>query len=158
MSKQRKKEKNIIEKWKNTSNETLLFLLKEEIKQQIILNKTIEILNKYNINTSNKNYKNQKIYTSLIELANLRKLEIPKELYNQEITEHDIISKINELKNNEIIWINKHNYLLDAFYEENLPNKEDLRKNSEEKILQITYVYENIIEKEFNQKKLIKTK
>ena len=92
-------------------------LLKEEIKEQLILNKTIEILKKYNINTNNNKYKNQKKYILLIELANLRHLEIPTYLYNQEITEHDLISKINEFKNNEIIWINKHNYLLDAFYE-----------------------------------------
>ena len=155
MSKQRIREKNILEKWKNTSNETLLLLLKEEIKEQLILNKTIEILNKYNIHISNNT---QKIYTSLIELANLRHLEIPAYLYNQEITEYDLICKINEIKNNEIIWINKHNYLLDAFYEENLPNKEELKTNSEEKISQISSLYESIIKREFNQKKLIKTK
>lgn len=163
MSKQRKIEKHILEKFKDINNETFLLLLKEEISQYMILkeseNKAIDILNKYGIIPPiHLDEIAKKRYLSLIQVATLRNISIPDEYYNIEITDNDVISRINEFKFTEISWIREHNYLVDAFYEENLPNDEDLSTNSEEKILQITTLYESIIEKEFNQKKLIKTK
>lgn len=153
MSKRRKIEKNILNKFKDIDNETLLLLLKEEISQYSILkkseNKAIEILNKYNIKPNTNLHKNTKRYQTLLQVANLRNLKVPKEWYNIEITDNDIILRINEFKNTEITWIKEHNYLLDAFYEENLPNNEYSILNSEEKISQIAALYEDIIIKEF---------
>lgn len=164
MGKNGKGKKNLLNKFKDIDNETLLEFLKEEIKRYVTLEKSEqnakEILLKHGITTYgsiNEHQKNR--YNRLIELATLRNLNIPKSWYNVEITNIDIIKRIEEFKYEEIRWIDNHNYLFDLSYEENIyPSNEIIEMFPEEdvlesdrKISEIISQYETVIIKEFNE-------
>ena len=94
--------------------------LKEQIPKYVILEKSIErvkeILSKYEINAyrkANEDKKNR--YNRLMELAELRNLTIPQSWYDVEITDIDIILRIDEFLTEEISWISEHNYLFDSY-------------------------------------------
>lgn len=167
MGKNGKNKKNLLNKFKDIDNETLLQFMKQEIKNYITLEKSEqkakEILLKHGIctyNTLNENQKNR--FHILHELTSLRNIKIPKIWYQAEITELDIITRIQEFKHTEITWIDKHNYLFDLSDEQNIyPDKdivemfpdEDILE-SDRKISEIMYKYETIIIKEFGKKLL----
>ena len=164
MGKNGKRKKNLLNKFKDIDNETLLEFLKEEIKRYVILEKSEqiakEILLKHGITTFgsiNEQAKNR--YERLIELTILRNLSIPKSWYNIEITNIDIIKRIDEFKSEEIRWIDNHNYLFDLTFEENIyPSNEIIEMFPEEDILEsdrkiseIISQYETIIIEEFTE-------
>lgn len=159
MSKQGKRKKNLLKKFEDIDNETLSKYLFEEIYKYYALKKSTElakeILLKHGI-TSSKNA-NEYIfnrYEILLELAALREIKVP--LPNEvEITNIDIIFRIEEFLNEETNWIEEHNYLFDLF-DLNYPKSEiiDMIPDehtypSDKKIEEITQQYEDIILKEF---------
>lgn len=164
MGKNGKRKKNLINKFKDIDNETLLDFLKTEINRYVILEKSEhiakEILLKHGVNTFcsiNEEQKNR--YNHLIELATLRNLNIPSSWYDAEITNIDIIKRIDEFKYEEIRWIDTHNYLFDLSYEENIyPSNEIIEMfpednilESDRKISEVISQYETIIIKEFDE-------
>lgn len=160
MSKKSKREKNLLKKFNDIDDETLLNYLIEEIKNFIVLEKSTEkakeILLKHGI-TSYGNINEYKInrYNRLLELSKLRNLTIPKSVYEVEITDIDIIFRIEEFLIEETNWIEEHNYLFDLF-DLNYPKTkvtnmipDENTYISDKKIEETIQKYEEIIIKEF---------
>lgn len=167
MGKNGKRKKNLLKKFEQIDNETLLDFMKQEITTYIKLEKSEliakKILLKHGINTYgsiNEQLKNR--FHILHELTNLRNIKIPKSYYQTEISDIDIITRINEFKHEEITWIEKHNYLFDLIDEQNIYPELDIIEmfpdddilQSDRKISEIISKYEKIIIKEFGQKLL----
>lgn len=163
MGRNGKRKKNLLKKFKDIDNETLLEFLKEEIRKNVILEKSEqrakEILLKHGIKTFgliNENQKNR--YSMLMELAGLRNLNIPNSWFDVDITDIDIISRIDEFKLQEIHWINEHNYLFDLkdlYNEESYLEEEVILDDnifeSDRKMSEAISKYETIIIKEFGE-------
>lgn len=165
MSKQGKRKKNLLNKFIDIDNETLSNYLTNEIYKYYILKKSTklakEILLKYNITiySTNNDYQFNR-YEILLELANLRNIQIPFNESVIEVTNIDIIFRIKEFLYEEISWINEHNYLYDTYNLDldNYPKPEIVDMISEQhtylsdkKIEEITKQYEEIILKEFGE-------
>ena len=165
MSKQGKRKKNLLNKFIDIDNETLSNYLINEIYKYYILKKSTklakEILLKYNITiySTNNDYQFNR-YEILLELANLRNIQIPFNESVIEVTNIDIIFRIKEFLYEEISWINEHNYLYDTYNLDldNYPKPEIVDMISEQhtylsdkKIEEITKQYEEIILKEFGE-------
>lgn len=163
MSKNGKRKKNLLKKFKDIDNETLLEFLKEEIRKYIILEKSEEIakeiLLKHGIEifgSINEHQKNR--YHRLMELARLRDLNIPESWFEVDLTDMDVISRIDEFKLQEIHWIDEHNYLFDLqdLYDEEKYREDEVTFDynvfeSDKKILEAISTYETIIIKEFGE-------
>ena len=165
MSKQGKRKKNLLNKFIDIDNNTLSKYLSEEIYKYYVLKKSTElakeILLKYNITiySTNNDYIFNR-YEILLELANLRNIQIPFNESVIEVTNIDIIFRIKEFLYEEISWINEHNYLYDT-YNLDLDNyskpeivdmiPEQHTYLSDKKIEEITKQYEEIILKEFGE-------
>lgn len=151
MGKQGKRRKNLLKKFEDIDDNKILSILKEKITQYIILEQSekqaIQILKKYGIeNEYSLNDDIKKEYFTMIEVANLRNITIPKEWYNIQISEKEVIKRIIEFETDEISWISEHNYLFDSCYEDN----ENINEmSSSQKIDEVTSMYEDIILKEF---------
>lgn len=156
MSKNRNREKSLLNKFKDFTDDTILNLLKSGIPEYEILvkseQKAIKILVKYGITvypTLNENQK-QRI-EKLLEVAKLRKLTIPTEWYLVTIAIDDVIARIEEFKCEEISWIDEHNYLFDAVNPDfetknlNIINSSSCNYSSEEAIEKVYRVYDKII-------------
>ena len=165
MSKQGKRKKNLLNKFIDIDNETLSNYLTNEIYKYYILKKSTElakgILLKYNITiySTNNDYQFNR-YEILLELANLRNIQIPFNESVIEVTNIDIIFRIKEFLYEEINWIDEHNYLYDTYNLDldNYPKPEIVDMISEQhtylsdkKIEEITKQYEEIILKEFGE-------
>ena len=164
MSKQGKRKKNLLNKFIDIDNETLSKYLFEEIYKYCILKKSTElakeILSKYNIIPSeNINQYKYDRYEKLLELASLRNIEIPFTESDIEVTNIDIIFRINEFLYEEINWITEHNYLYDTYNcdVDNYPKTEIINMIPEEhtylsdkKIEEVIQKYEEIISIEFD--------
>ena len=165
MSKQGKRKKNLLNKFIDIDNNTLSKYLSEEIYKYYVLKKSTElakeILLKYNITiySTNNDYIFNR-YEILLELANLRNIQIPFNESVIEVTNIDIIFRIKEFLYEEINWINEHNYLYDTYDLDidNYPKPEivDMIPEqhtylSDKKIEEITKQYEEIILKEFGE-------
>ena len=156
MSKNVKRRKNLLFKYKNYTDDMIINLLKIEIPKYKILIKSemkaIEILSQYNIiayRTELNKLKMQRIET-LIEVAKLRNIFIPFELYQVNITLDDIIQRIDEFKQEEISWITEHNYLFDL-YDSNIEYK---TISSDEEVSDVYNKYNNINHKLIYKKHL----
>ena len=160
MGKNGKRRKNILKKFKDIDNETLKEFIKEEMYRYQVLQKSEQlarkILLKYGMNTyGSPNEHLDKRFSILMELAKLRKLNLEKLESNVEVTDIDIITRINEFKFMDIIWIDKHTYLFDLVDEttEEIEEIDELLDDhmleSDKKIEQINSLYESIIIKEF---------
>ena len=91
----------------------------------------------------------QRIET-LIEVAKLRNIIIPFELYQVNITLDDVIQRIEEFKQEEISWITEHNYLFDL-YDSNMEYK---TISSDEEVSDVHSKYNNINHKLIYKKHL----
>ena len=162
MGKQGKRKKNLLKHFVDIDNETLSKYLFEEIYKYYVLKKSTdlarEILSKYNVytyKTINDYMFNR--YEILLELATLRDIKVP--LPNEvEVTNIDIIFRIEEFKNEETNWIEEHNYLFDTYnpHQDNYPKPEIIDMIPDEhtypsnkKIEEVIQQYEEIILKEF---------
>lgn len=164
MSKQVKRKKNLLNKFIDIDNDTLSKYLFEEIYKYYVLKKSTElakeILLKYNIIPSeNINQYKYDRYEKLLELASLRNIEIPFTESDIEVTNIDIIFRINEFLYEEINWITEHNYLYDTYNcdVDNYPKSEIIDMIPEEntylsdkKIEKVIQKYEEIISIEFD--------
>ena len=164
MSKQGKRKKNLLNKFIDIDNETLSKYLFEEIYKYYVLKKSNElakeILLKHNIIPSeNINQYKYDRYEKLLELAALRNIEIPFTASDIEVTNIDIIFRINEFLYEEINWITEHNYLYDTYNcdVDNYPKTEIINMIPEEhtylsdkKIEEVIQKYEEIISIEFD--------
>lgn len=164
MSKQGKRKNNLLNKFIDIDNETLSKYLFEEIYKYYVLKKSTElakeILSKYNIIPSeNINQYKFNRYEKLLELASLRNIEIPFTESDIEVTNIDIIFRINEFLYEEINWITEHNYLYDTYNcdVDNYPKSEiiDMIPDehtylSDKKIEEVIEKYEEIISIEFD--------
>ena len=126
MSKNVKRRKNLLFKYKNYTDDMIINLLKIEIpKYEILIKsemKAIEILSQYNI------------------IA----------LYQVNITLNDVIQRIEEFKQEEISWITEHNYLFDL-YDSNMEYK---TISSDEEVSDVYNKYNNINHKLIYKKHL----
>ena len=164
MSKQGKRKNNLLNKFIDIDNNTLSKYLSEEISKYYVLKKSNElakeILLKHNIIPSeNINQYKYDRYEKLLELASLRNIEIPFTESDIEVTNIDIIFRINEFLYEEINWITEHNYLYDTYNcdVDNYPKSEiiDMIPDehtylSDKKIEEVIQKYEEIISIEFD--------
>lgn len=164
MSKQGKRKNNLLNKFIDIDNNTLSKYLSEEISKYYVLKKSTElakeILLKYNIIPSeNINQYKFNRYEKLLELASLRNIEIPFTESDIEVTNIDIIFRINEFLYEEINWITERNYLYDTYNcdVDNYPKSEiiDMIPDehtylSDKKIEKVIQKYEEIISIEFD--------
>lgn len=172
MISQRRQEKNILREFKHLSDGELMLEIHNELTKFMILTKSEEeatrILGKYGKSAcfNFNNYKKVKYY-KLMVCAGLINLIIPNDWYDVLITDDDIIERINEIRNDDIKWIDEYFYIYNSSscyicdnLEENIIND---RKNevillpSNIKIDEIIKFYNDVITKEFcNNKKLVK--
>ena len=164
MSKQGKRKNNLLNKFIDIDNDTLSKYLSEEISKYYVLKKSTnlakEILLKHNITiySTNNDYIFNR-YETLLELASLRNIEIPFTESDIEVTNIDIIFRINEFLYEEINWITEHNYLYDTYNcdVDNYPKSEiidmipdEYTYLSDKKIEEVIQKYEEIISIEFD--------
>jgi len=164
MSKQGKRKNNLLNKFIDIDNDTLSKYLSEEISKYYVLKKSTnlakEILLKHNITiySTNNDYIFNR-YETLLELASLRNIEIPFTESDIEVTNIDIIFRINEFLYEEINWITEHNYLYDTYNcdVDNYPKSEiidmipdEYTYLSDKKIEEVIKKYEEIISIEFD--------
>lgn len=149
MSKNKKRRKSLLFKYKNYTDDMIINLLKIEIPKYEILIKSemmaIKMLSEYNIvayRTELNKLKIQQIET-LIEVARLRNIFIPFESYQPNITLSDVIQRIEEFKQEEISWIIEHNYLFDLYD----PNMQYNTLSSDEEISDVHNKYNSISHK-----------
>lgn len=155
MSKNVKRRKSLLFKYKDFTDEMIMNLLLIEIPKYKILIKSemmaIKMLSEYNIvacRTELNKLKIQRIET-LIEVARLRNIVIPFESYQPNITLGDVIQRIEEFKQEEISWITKHNYLFDL-YDPNMKYKTNTSLDivsSDEEISNVHNKYNSISHK-----------
>jgi len=163
MGKQGKRKNNLLKKFRDIDNETLSKYLYGEIYKYYVLKKSTElakeILLKYNITiySTFNDYKFNR-YERLLELARLRNITIPFVVSEVEVTNIDIIFRMEEFLHEEINWIDEYNYLFDTYNldEDNYSEPEIFDMISDEhtylsdkKIEEVTQKYEDIILKEF---------
>ena len=150
MSKNKKREKSLLNKFKEYTDEMILVALKVKIPENEILIKSeivaIELLAQHGITvypTSLNQLKKQKT-ERLIEVAKLRNIVIPSVFYSVKISSKDVIARIEEFKYDAISWIEEHNYLYDLIdpYDEISPTA---NYSSEEAMEKIYNTYNEII-------------
>ena len=150
MSKNKKREKSLLNKFKEYTDEMILVALKVKIPENEILIKSeivaIELLAQYGITvypTSLNQLKKQKT-ERLIEVAKLRNIVIPSVFYSVKISSKDVIARIEEFKYDAISWVEEHNYLYDLIdpYDEISPTD---NYSSEEAMEKIYNTYNEII-------------
>lgn len=153
MGKNRKREKSLLNKFKDYTDDRLLTLLKNGIQEYKILVKSeqlaIQILTRYGISvgpTLNQIQK-QRVET-LLKVAKLRNLTIPEEWHLVEISKDDVISRIEQFKHQEISWIEEHNYLFDLVDTNLELNSSSCKQSSEEAIEDVHNKYDRIIEEQ----------
>lgn len=119
MSKNKKREKSLLNKFKEYTDEMILAELKVKIPENEILIKSeivaIELLAQHGITvypTSLNQLKKQET-ERVIEVAKLRNIVIPSVFYSVKISSKDVIARIEEFKYDAISWIEEHNYLYD---------------------------------------------
>ncbi len=150
MSKTKKREKSLLNKFKNYSDAEFLALLKVSIYQYEVLfkseQKAKEILAKYGVATLiNLNADKKERLERLIEVAKLRNLSIPESWFQVEITPHDIKARIEQFKWEEVNWIEKHNYLFDLNICPELKVPKSEHESSDEVIKKICSLFDRII-------------
>lgn len=150
MSKNKKREKSLLNKFKEYTDEMILAALKVKIPENEILIKSeivaIELLAQHGITvypTSLNQLKKQQT-ERLIEVAKLRNIVIPSVFYSVKISSKDVIARIEEFKYDAISWVEEHNYLYDLIdpYDEISPTD---NYSSEETIEKIYNTYNEII-------------
>lgn len=150
MSKNKKREKSLLNKFKEYTDEMILVALKVKIPENEILIKSeivaIELLAQHGITvypTSLNQLKKQKT-ERLIEVAKLRNIVIPSVFYSVKISSKDVIARIEEFKYDAISWVEEHNYLYDLIdpYDEISPTD---NYSSEEAMEKIYNTYNEII-------------
>lgn len=150
MSKNKKREKSLLNKFKEYTDEMILAALKVKIPENEILIKSeivaIELLAQHGITvypTSLNQLKKQQT-ERLIEVAKLRNIVIPSVFYSVKISSKDVIARIEEFKYDAISWIEEHNYLYDLIdpYDEISPTD---NYSSEEAMEKIYNTYNEII-------------
>lgn len=152
MSKNGKRKKSLLNKFKDFTDEMLLTTLQSGIQEYEVLVKSeqlaIQILKEYDIsvNPALNQLQKQRV-EKLLEVAKLRNLTIPEEWHLVEISKDDIISRIKQFKLYEISWIEEHNYLYDLI-DPNLELNSDsssCHRSSEEAISDVHNKYDSII-------------
>jgi len=105
------------------------------------------------------NQEKKKQILKLIEVAKIRNLTIPNEWYIANVPNCEIILRIEEFKNQETTWIDKHNYIFNL-HDPNFSKEEvnDINYNEEEwpsdvEIEKTIKKYDDIIKKEFGEDK-----
>ena len=150
MSKNKKREKSLLNKFKEYTDEMILAALKVKISENEILIKSeivaIELLAQHGITvypTSLNQLKKQQT-ERLIEVAKLRNIVIPSVFYSVKISSKDVIARIEEFKYDAISWVEEHNYLYDLIdpYDEISPTD---NYSSEEAMEKIYNTYNEII-------------
>lgn len=150
MSKNKKREKSLLNKFKEYTDEMILAALKVKIPENEILIKSeivaIELLAQHGITvypTSLNQLKKQQT-ERLIEVAKLRNIVIPSVFYSVKISSKNVIARIEEFKYDAISWIEEHNYLYDLIdpYDEISPTD---NYSSEEAMEKIYNTYNEII-------------
>lgn len=154
MSKNKKREKSLLNKFKEYTDEMILAALKVKIPENEILIKSeivaIELLAQHGITvypTSLNQLKKQQT-ERLIEVAKLRNIVIPSVFYSVKISSKDVIARIEEFKYDAISWIEEHNYLYDLIDPYNNSSDEispTANYSSEEAMEKIYNTYNEII-------------
>ena len=158
MSKNGKRKKSLLNKFKDFTDEMLLASLQSGIQEYEVLVKSeqlaIQILKGYGISvyTTLNQIQKQRV-EKLLEVAKLRNLTIPEEWHLVEISKEDIISRIKQFKLYEITWIEEHNYLFDLIDPnlELISDSPSYHPSSEEAIEDVHNKYDRIIEEQKKQ-------
>lgn len=147
-------EKKLLRKFNELTDDDILNILKEKIPEYIKLIKSeeiaIEILSKYGIKKQKNNTRIDKINTlNIIKIAKLRNIEIPRELYDVDINNDDIIARIIEFNAEDHSAEYKKAYLFYANFSDNLAKTDLVLKSCEQGIENIDNKYSEIIKAEF---------
>lgn len=171
MNKTSKHRKAILHRFEDLSDNELLSVTKSIVIEYTKLIKSEEEANKILLKYKLPKYHSfskeitEKRYTTLTECVIFRKLTIPQEWTNIDISEKDVIDRLKEAKADYLTWIDKHSYLLDGYYDENIEiseydketsSKEDIRWNSDKKIEEISSLYDEIINEKLIKKSYCK--
>ena len=158
MGKNKKRQKNLLNKFADYTDDMILTILKNAIPEYEILVKSeqlaIQILSRYGIDVfTTLNQIQKQRMEKLLEVAKLRNLTVPEEWHLVEISKDDIISRLKQFKLYEISWIEEHNYLFDLV-DPNLELNYSLsarKQSSEEAIEDVHNKYDRIIEEQKKQ-------